>query len=203
MKGKVLDESAADKIKLAAKNVFLAKGYDGTTMQAIADQAGVNKAQLHYYYRSKDSLFLLIFREQLQGFLQAKLAMLGSPTASLREKLEAWIDAQSRFLSELPEMPLFIITEMNRNPSLIQGLLRELDISSIAGQLQNLGQDQRLRDRGITLADLMTMILSLLIFPLMAAPMLQLLLGIGNERWNEVVARQAALAKEILSNYLD
>jgi AcrR family transcriptional regulator len=60
MKGKALDETTPLKIKTAAVEVFLANGYDGATMQAIADKAGVNKAQLHYYYRTKDSLFLLI-----------------------------------------------------------------------------------------------------------------------------------------------
>ncbi len=45
------------KILQAAKTVFTRKGYDGASMQAIAREAGINKALLHYYCRSKDNLF--------------------------------------------------------------------------------------------------------------------------------------------------
>lgn len=45
------------RILSAARREFIAKGQDGARMQIIADQAGVNKALLHYYYRSKDNLY--------------------------------------------------------------------------------------------------------------------------------------------------
>ncbi|MGB0840560.1 MAG: TetR/AcrR family transcriptional regulator, partial [Chitinophagales bacterium] len=41
----------------AAKKHFVQNGYEGTRMQGIADEAGINKAMLHYYFRSKDKLF--------------------------------------------------------------------------------------------------------------------------------------------------
>lgn len=40
----------------AARKVFVEKGFDGARMQEIADEAGINKALLHYYYRSKEKL---------------------------------------------------------------------------------------------------------------------------------------------------
>ena len=45
----------------AAKKIFIHKGMDGARMQEIADEAGINKALLHYYFRSKDKLFEAIF----------------------------------------------------------------------------------------------------------------------------------------------
>ena len=53
----------------AAKKVFLDKGFDGARMQEIADEAGINKALLHYYFRSKDKLFDAIFEEAFKQFL--------------------------------------------------------------------------------------------------------------------------------------
>ncbi|NNE47360.1 MAG: helix-turn-helix transcriptional regulator, partial [Rhodothermales bacterium] len=41
----------------AALNVFSRKGRDGARMQEIADLAGINKALLHYYFRSKNGLY--------------------------------------------------------------------------------------------------------------------------------------------------
>jgi TetR/AcrR family transcriptional regulator len=202
MKGKTLDETTAGRIKLAARDIFLSKGYDGATMQAIADLAGVNKAQLHYYFRSKDALFLLIFGEGFRGFFQANMGMLGDPTKSVREKLELWIDAEAALLSGVPQLPLFVITEINRNPGLIQGLMRELNIAQVSRHLTGLNGDPGLQGRGITIEELMTMVISLLVFPVMAAPMLQLLLDLKPERWAEVQARQVVLAKELLEKFL-
>src|SRR5690348_12797365 len=53
----------------AARKVFLANGMAGARMQDIADAAGINKALLHYYFRSKDKLFEMIFKEAMTGFV--------------------------------------------------------------------------------------------------------------------------------------
>lgn len=45
-------------IKEAARQVFLRKGFSGARMQDIADNAGINKALLHYYYRSKENYLM-------------------------------------------------------------------------------------------------------------------------------------------------
>jgi TetR/AcrR family transcriptional regulator len=119
------DESRASRIKEAAKKLFIDKGYDGTTMQAIADSSAVNKALLHYYFQSKDKLFLLIFREELAELSDFLATIWQESGKSLRERLEDWIDSQTAFLARVPRLPLFIITEMTRNPELIKELLAE------------------------------------------------------------------------------
>lgn len=56
------DENTEEQILDAAKNVFQTKGMDGARMQEIADKAGINKAMLHYYYRSKQLLFEAVLK---------------------------------------------------------------------------------------------------------------------------------------------
>jgi TetR/AcrR family transcriptional regulator len=51
-----------EKILDAAKDVFQKKGMTGARMQEIADKAGINKALLHYYYRTKEKLFEKVLR---------------------------------------------------------------------------------------------------------------------------------------------
>ena len=46
------------KILDAAKKVFETQGYSGARMQQIADEAGISKASLHYYFRSKENLLV-------------------------------------------------------------------------------------------------------------------------------------------------
>ncbi|MBK8473243.1 MAG: helix-turn-helix transcriptional regulator [Sphingobacteriales bacterium] len=60
--------STEAKILAAAEQVFLRSGYDGSRMQEIADLAGINKAMLHYYFRSKDLLFERIFEQKFISF---------------------------------------------------------------------------------------------------------------------------------------
>ena len=57
------DTNTEQSILEAAKIVFIKKGMEGARMQEIADEAGINKAMLHYYYRSKDKLFEAVFKE--------------------------------------------------------------------------------------------------------------------------------------------
>src|SRR5690349_8657956 len=65
----VKDHNTEKKILEAARKVFLAQGMAGARMQDIADKAGINKAMLHYYFRSKDKLFEMIFKEAMAGFV--------------------------------------------------------------------------------------------------------------------------------------
>ena len=60
------DKLTEEKIFEAATDVFVEKGMDGARMQDIANQAGINKALLHYYYRTKDNLFQCRFRDDCQ-----------------------------------------------------------------------------------------------------------------------------------------
>ena len=60
-KGK--DSNTEGKILIAARQVFIEKGLAGARMQDIADRAEINKAMLHYYFKNKEMLFELIFKE--------------------------------------------------------------------------------------------------------------------------------------------
>jgi len=55
----------------AALHVFASKGKDGARMQEIADRAGINKAMLHYYFRSKDKLYVAVLESVMQHFFEA------------------------------------------------------------------------------------------------------------------------------------
>ena len=66
----IIQEADTEQLILeAAKKVFFNKGFDGARMQEIADVAGINKALLHYYFRSKDKLFEAIFFDAFQQFI--------------------------------------------------------------------------------------------------------------------------------------
>jgi AcrR family transcriptional regulator len=57
------DSLVEQKILKAAQNTFLLYGFHGTTIQKIAVKAEVNKSLIHYYFRSKEKLYMLILGE--------------------------------------------------------------------------------------------------------------------------------------------
>ena len=81
------DTTTEGKILAAARKVFIAKGMAGARMQDIADEAGINKALLHYYFRSKEKLFETIFKELSLQFLP-RINSLFESELSLFEKIE-------------------------------------------------------------------------------------------------------------------
>ena len=109
-------DSTEDKILEAAKNVFVAKGMDGARMQEIADEAGINKALLHYYFRSKERLFEAIFDEIIK-FAFPKITRIVQSDEPIVTKIEQVIDAYINLLIKHPFIPGFIIKELNRDPS--------------------------------------------------------------------------------------
>lgn len=66
-----LDEGTEERILSTAREVFLRRGKSGTRMEEIAREAGVNKALLHYYYRSKDNIFRAVFHQVARELLKS------------------------------------------------------------------------------------------------------------------------------------
>ncbi|WP_127133169.1 TetR/AcrR family transcriptional regulator [Pseudoflavitalea rhizosphaerae] len=107
------DQNTEQRILEAAKAVFLERGLDGARMQDIADKAGINKALLHYYFRSKDRLFDVIFREAAARFLP-KLGELFASEMPLFEKIEKFVHFYIDMLQQNPHLPLFVLNEMQK-----------------------------------------------------------------------------------------
>ena len=98
----------------AAKSVFIEKGMDGARMQEIADRAGINKALLHYYFRTKDKLFITIFRNLISNlFEQINLHLQNNDDVFMF--IEKFVTAYMTMLQQNIYLPNFILNEMNRN----------------------------------------------------------------------------------------
>lgn len=80
----------------AALEVFARKGKDGARMQEIADAADINKAMLHYYFRSKDRLYEEVFTFTMQRFMASFGAAL-EETPTFADTLRTFIDGYIEF----------------------------------------------------------------------------------------------------------
>lgn len=164
-------DSTEDKILEAAKNVFVAKGMEGARMQEIADEAGINKALLHYYFRSKERLFEAIFVEIIK-FAFPKITRIAQSEEPIINKIEQVIDAYIDLLIKHPFIPGFIIKELNRDPS---GLFKMVVKFGLNPQVI-FDQIQLAMDRGEIIQmpprHLAANIISMCIFPFAARPII-------------------------------
>src|SRR5215217_8189549 len=109
------DLTTEEKILEAAKKIFLTKGLDGARMQDIANEAGINKAMLHYYFRSKDKLFEQVFTEVAGHFLPKIIAIIASEQ-TVFEKIECFCKEYIDQVITTPYVPIFILNEINKQP---------------------------------------------------------------------------------------
>lgn len=113
--GKIkIEKSTEEKILASAKNVFMSKGMYGARMQDIANEAGINKALLHYYFRNKEKLFEVIFLEAAQK-LFPRINMIFESDLPFFEKIEKFCDEYITIMSENPYLPLFVLNEISQD----------------------------------------------------------------------------------------
>lgn len=193
-------DNTEEKILAAATNVFVVKGMDGARMQEIADEAGINKALLHYYFRSKERLFEAIFGKVIQ-FAFPKITQIAKSDIDFVTKLDLVVDAYVELLRTHPYIPVFVIKELNRDPSGLFklvvkfGLNPQIIIDQIEAAMDK-GEIIRMDPRHLGMN-----IISMCVFPFAAKPILQFILFRENpETLDQFYAERAEVIKQFVKN---
>src|ERR1035437_4599030 len=160
------DKLTEEKIFEAATDVFVDKGMDGARMQDIANHAGINKALLHYYYRTKDQLFNAVF-EMIAAKVLKKFAPVFDEKLTLEEKIRFFFKEHITFLHENPKLPAFVLNEINRNPARIKKLLKNIHFEKLWEKLyeQHRAELDNYNITEDTMPQLMVSIAALSVFP--------------------------------------
>lgn len=184
------EESTEAQILDAAKNVFQSKGMDGARMQEIADEAGINKAMLHYYYRSKQLLFEAVFTNAF-SLLAPQLNVILNDDSSLEDKIKNFSFNYTSFMIKHPYLPNFIIQELNRNEDFIiklkentgfpnlQKFKAKVDLEISQGLINPIDADQ-----------LFVNIIALNIFPFLGKPLVKAFADKDDKAYKEFVERR-------------
>lgn len=118
-----------EKLLQVAAAIFYEKGFHGARMQEIADRAGLNKAMLHYYFRSKEQLFDAVFEQALQRLLPSVVRFFAGEEP-LRAKVSLLIDEYTTLLQEEPQVPIFILSELRMRPDKMAALGKSLALET-------------------------------------------------------------------------
>lgn len=192
------DNSTEHKILEAAKKVFITKGMAGARMQDIADEAGINKALLHYYFRNKEKLFHVIFKKTTERFIP-RVNEIMSSDMSMYEKIEAFSSEYIEKVIENPFLPLFIMNEMHKQPA---EFLKDMwggqkpQIEKFLQQIQEAIAKKEIRP--IHPAQLLMNMMSLCVFPFIGRPMLQLISGMDDKQFIELMHERKTLVPQFI-----
>lgn len=173
--------STEENILNVAREVFMRNGFNGTTMQQIADEAGINKSLLHYYYRSKEKLFGQIFAEVFSQFIP-ELGKIFMTDKSLEEKIRAFVDSYIEGFIRNPLIPIFVMQELSSNPQHLADLIKksgidpEMVIKMISESLKK--EDLNIQDP----RQFMVNMIGLCVFPFAAQPLIQRLIFNNDEK---------------------
>ncbi len=197
-----INENTENKIIEAANSVFEKKGYDGTKMQEIADTAGINKALLHYYFRSKDKLFEMIFSMAFRK-LVGKLEFLFDENIPVIEKIKIFIDQHTDFIAANRHLPLFIVNEVNRRPEifvkLLSGIYEKDDrLHRLLAQIEKETKEGVLKPfdpRHVFLN-----MIAMNIFPFAAKPLVKGLLRMSEDEFRQFITERKRIVTEIIIN---
>jgi AcrR family transcriptional regulator len=177
-------------------------------MQEIAEEAGVNQALLHYYFRTKNRLAEAVFREVAGRLAPAVARVLGSDR-SIEEKVEQFVHLYVDTARQHPYVPGYVLAEMHHHPDRLSAVASEL-----AGQPQapialevaaRLGAQLRERAAAGTLRPIapeqfLVNLVGLCVIPFAARPMLTFALGMDDPAFDEFIeARRAELPGFILN----
>ena len=194
-----LDLSTEQKILEAAKKVFIQKGLDGARLEEIATEAGINKALLHYYFRSKENLFETIFDQMIEKIVPNFTVIIES-NKPIEEKIELFVHRYIDFVGENPQIPIFLITEVNRNPQRMKDILtRTKNFAKMQEfAFQMITEMQVGRIKSFNPLHLILHIISLCVFPFIAKPVIQAILQIKDDDFTIILLQR----KEEVSRFL-
>jgi len=99
----------ADRIMDHAQWLVQTRGYNGFSYAEIADELGIRKATIHYYFRTKSDLCVSLLRRYRAGF-RGKVASATEPLASAKARLILYISLYQQALEDGRLCPCGVLT---------------------------------------------------------------------------------------------
>lgn len=183
------NRSVEEDIIRSARHVFVEKGYDGATMREIAAGAGINISMLHYYFRSKDNMFDIVFEDVFRR-MYGKIFEAIADDKDIFEKISAIVGLYVDTLVAEPRLPNFIFNEVTQRPDrsgrfagykeYVQQYTR-----SFQKQLDRAADEGRIRR--VSVMELIVDIESLCVYPFLTGPLWQKVFDVSPEDFIRMV----------------
>ena len=194
----------------AARAVFVKHGTAGARMQEIAEEAGVNQALLHYYFRSKERLSEAVFREAAGRMFPAIIGIVASD-ASIDDKIDRIVETYLTTMSHSPFLPGYLLSELHHHPERIAQFLGDVAGGSLSTVVRpalatldkQLAAEARAGHiRRISGEQFLVNLLSLCVFPFAARPMLRAALDFNDADFRKFITQRRKDLPQFIRNAL-
>ncbi len=191
-----------EKILNSAIKIFIENGYSGARMRDIADEAGINKGLLHYYFKSKNALFTEVIKSSAQDFFP-KLGRILHSDKTFFEKIELIVDEYIEVLLKNPHFPPFIVNELNNNTDIfINTLFSAVSIPDKAFVFSLIQEEvSKGNIKSVNPVHLILDTLSLIIYPFLARPALKKISEMNDEQFYDLMRlRKRTIVDTLINN---
>lgn len=178
-----------DRILTVARELFINNGFDNTSIRDIAAASDTNVAMVNYYFRSKYNLFEIIFEEAFDILMNRVFSIIDSDKPFF-DILDMWISAYYDVLIEYPQIPIFILNEINQNPERLTARIKNRKPYNIF-LLMSKKIDEEVKKgtiRETSSIDFMLNILSLCLFPFMFGKLATRVAGKSIHEYNDILS---------------
>lgn len=119
---------------MAAKQVFIEKGYAETSMSDIAIKAGINRPALHYYFRTKEKMFEAVFADIVHSFVPSiqEVLLMAIP---IDERIVKVADIYFETMQREPLLPMFVLREVQRDALHLLNTARKIETIQYMGKI--------------------------------------------------------------------
>lgn len=181
-------------IKETAKKMFFAEGRFMATTQEIADEAGVNRTLINYYFRSRDNLLSIILEEAKMMDMDRYKIILENDS-DFKAMISDFIDNTIENSIKYPYLETYIVSQMNHG-----NLFERVDVTEVTSVFFDRLRDEMEKgniEKMEPIQFLLNMI-SLVNFPLSNRPLIQQNLKISNQDYKKIISER----KKIILNTL-
>ncbi|MVT08747.1 TetR/AcrR family transcriptional regulator [Chitinophaga tropicalis] len=196
----VKDAQTEQLIKETAMRIFFVEGRLHATTQVIADEAGVNRGLIYYYFKSRDILFQEVFKEAMMVIHNRLHELFLSKTIAFRDKIGQFVELFINQSIKYPYLEVFLVTEVNRDdftpPVSLNAEIRDEMLSHIGKDLEN-----EIRNGGLpkmSVEQFMTNLVSLCAYPILFRPMLQHMMKMDDKAYWKMINERKKLIMNVL-----
>jgi AcrR family transcriptional regulator len=196
----VIDSHTEELIKETAMRIFFVEGRLHATTQVIAKEAGVNRGLIYYYFKSRDQLFEVVFKEALMVVRNRLRELFLSKTIAFREKISEFVELSIDQSLKYPYLEMFVVTEINRDDSAVLIPLRDelrkemlynvnegLKVEIKKGHVPKMSAEQFIIN-----------VISLCAYPALYKPMLQQMININESSYLKMLQERKSLIMKVL-----
>lgn len=194
MSNQTKNDQTQELIKETAKKLFFVQGRFDATTQEIADEAGVNRTLINYYFRSRDNLLQIIFQDA-QKVEKQKSELIMDSDLAFKEKITKFITNSLQTSLKYPYLETYIVSQINK------GNCQEREISQ--EQLKKFYKDIEAEMEAGTIEKMEPVqfifnMISLLVFPSAVRPLFKENMMIDDKEFDRLIGDR----KEIILNML-